>query len=469
VPDEPALDLRELDLSARRTVHVVGVGGAGMSAIALLLARMGHRVSGTDLRDSPVLARLAAAGVAVEASQRAANVPADADAVVYSTAVPADNVELAEARRRGIPVLHRSLALRALTRLRSSVAVAGSHGKTTTSSMLALVLRAAGLRPSFVIGGEVNEVGANAAFDAGDWLVVEADESDGTFLALEPAAAIVTSVEPDHLDHYGGFAALVEAFERFLAGVPGPRVVGVDDATAAGIATRVGGATTYGFASGATIRIVDYVGHRAGARFGLERDGAPLGVVELPVPGRHNAANATGAIALAGELGVRFDVAAAALRGFGGVARRFQHRGEVDGVSLVDDYAHLPAEVAAAIAAAREGGWAHVVVVFQPHRYTRTAALWRDFADAFTGADAVVVTDVYAAGEAPVAGVSGELVARAVAERHPGLALTYRPRRVDLLDVPRELAGPGDVVLTLGAGDLTTLPDEWLARRVGGA
>jgi UDP-N-acetylmuramate--alanine ligase len=468
VADEQVLDLSELDLSQPRTLHVVGVGGAGMSAIALLLARMGHRVSGSDLKDGPVLARLAAAGVTVEVSQRAANVPPDVDAVIYSTAVPDDNVELVEARRRGTPVLHRSRALRALTRLRSSVAVAGSHGKTTTSSMLALVLRAAGLHPSFVIGGEVNEVGANAAYDTGDWLVVEADESDGTFLALDPVAAIVTSVEPDHLDHYGGFTGLVDAFERFLAGVPGPRVLGVDDPAAADIAARLDRATTYGFSPDAAVRVVDYTGRRSGARFGLEHDGVALGVVELPVPGRHNAANAAAAVTLAAELGVPFEVAAGALRGFGGVARRFQHRGEVDGVTLVDDYAHLPTEVAAAIGAARDGGWRRVVVVFQPHRYTRTAALWRDFADAFEGADAVVVTDVYAAGEAPIAGVSGALVARAVLDAHPGFPLTYRPRRDELLDVPRAVAGPGDVVLTLGAGDLTTLPDEWLARRGAG-
>jgi len=463
VPDEQVLDLPELDLSTPRRLHVVGAGGAGMSAIALLLARMGHRVSGSDLKDSPALARLAAAGIEIAVPQRATNVPTDADAVIYSTAVPADNVELAAARRNGTLVLHRSRALRALTRLRSSVAVAGSHGKTTTASMLALVLRAAGLRPSFVIGGEVNEVGANAAFDRGDWLVVEADESDGTFLALEPAAAIVTSVEPDHLDQYGGFDGLVAAFDQFLSNVRGPRVVGVDDPAAADLARRTPGTTTYGFAPGASLRIVDYAGHRFGATFGVEADARPLGVLELPVPGRHNASNATGAVALALELGVDFDVAARALRGFGGVARRFQHRGEVGGVSLVDDYAHLPAEVAAAIAAAREGGWSRVIVVFQPHRYSRTAALWRDFARAFDGADVVVVTDVYAAGEAPIAGVSGGLVVRALVEQRPALPVSYLPRRSDLLDVLRALARPGDVVLTLGAGDLTTLPDEWLA------
>ncbi len=327
--------------------------------------------------------------------------------------------------------------------------------------MLALCLRAAGWHPSFLIGGDLNEVGANAAYDDGDWLVVEADESDGTFLELGPEAAIVTNVEPDHLDHYGGFPALVDAFARFLAAVPGTRVVCADDPIAARLAAATPGVRTYGWDS-PDYRVDDYDGGRAGSRFRLSRDGDPVGVVELPVPGRHNALNAAGAAALALELGVPFDAVAHALRGFGGVARRFQFRGEIDGVTLIDDYAHLPTEVASTLRAAREGGWARVVAVFQPHRYTRTARLWRDFADAFVDADTVVLTDVYAAGEAPQPGVSGRLVLRAVLDAHPGQPLTYLPRRADIVEHALRLARPGDVLLTLGAGDLTTVPDEWL-------
>jgi UDP-N-acetylmuramate--alanine ligase len=456
------MSLPPLDLTRPRRLHIVGVGGVGMSAIALLLVRMGHEVSGSDIKESVVLARLEAAGVRVIVGNRAENVPPTADAVVYSTAIPERNVELTAARELGVTVLHRSAALAALAATRRTIAVAGSHGKTTTSSMLALILRGAGWQPSFVIGGEVNEVGANAAFGNGEWLVVEADESDGTFLRLGPEAAIVTSVEPDHLDYYGGFEQLVAAFEQFVDGVPGPVVCCADDRIAARIAAARPRIRTYGRDAGAYYRIVDAESGDDAERFTLLADGRPLGELVVPLA-VHATTNATGAAALALELGVPFDAIAAALRGFGGVARRFERRGERDGVTFVDDYAHLPGEVAAAIATARRGGWQRVVAVFQPHRYTRTASLWRDFGGVFDEADAVVLTDVYAAGEIPIAGVSGRLVVHAVVDATPGLPVTYLPRHADLLDVPRRFARPGDVILTLGAGDLTTMPDAWLA------
>jgi UDP-N-acetylmuramate--alanine ligase len=434
-----------------------------MSAIALLLVRMGHEVSGSDIKQSVVLARLEAAGVRVSVGNRAENVPAEADAVIYSTAIPERNVELNTARELGVPVLHRSEALAALAATRRTIAVAGSHGKTTTSSMLALILRGAGWQPSFVIGGEVNEVGANAAYGGGEWLVVEADESDGTFLRLGPEAAIVTSVEPDHLDYYGGFEELVAAFEQFVDGVPGPVVLCTDDTIAARIAAARPRVRTYGRDAGAYYRIVDAETGADAERFTLLAGGRPLGELVVPLA-VHATTNAAGAAALALDLGVPFEAVAAALRGFGGVARRFERRGERDGVTFVDDYAHLPGEVAAAIATARRGGWRRVVAVFQPHRYTRTASLWRDFGGVFDQADVVVLTDVYAAGEIPIAGVSGRLVVHAVVDASPGLPVTYLPRPADLLDVPRRFARPGDVVLTLGAGDLTTMPDTWLGR-----
>jgi UDP-N-acetylmuramate--alanine ligase len=455
VPAEP------LDLSAPRRIHVVGIGGAGMSAIASVLARMGHTVSGSDLRDSRALTRLRAAGIDARVGHEAAHVTFDLDAVVVSTAIPATNPEVVAAQRLGIPVHRRAEALRALVATRRGIAVAGSHGKTTTSSMLALVLRGAGWRPTFLIGGDVNEVGTNAAYDDGEWLVVEADESDGTFLELPAEAAIVTNVEADHLDHYGSFAALVDAFVRFLEAVPGPRVVCADEPHAAAIAARVG-ARTYGFAPDAQYRIVRYEGGRHGSEVELTCDGAPLGTFSLPVPGAHNATNAVAAAALATELGVPFADVARSLAGFGGVARRFEFRGEVDGVTLVDDYAHLPSEVQAALRTARDGGWDRVVAVFQPHRYSRTASLWRDFADAFTDADLVVLTDVYAAGEAPRPGISGRLLVRAVLDAHPAASVVYLPHRADVVAVVPQLTRPGDVVVTLGAGDLTTVPDVWL-------
>jgi UDP-N-acetylmuramate--alanine ligase len=312
-----------------------------------------------------------------------------------------------------------------------------------------------------VIGGEVNEVGTNAAFGDGPWFVVEADESDGTFLHLAPEVALVTNVEPDHLDFYGGFDALVGAFEQFVASVPGPVVLCADDAVTARFAATRSGVRTYGVAPDAHYRIVDEVTSDRGCRFALEVGGKRAGDLAVPM-GVKVATNAAGAAAVALELGVEFDAVARALAGFGGVARRFQFRGERDGVAFVDDYAHLPSEVAAAIDTARHGPWNRVVTVFQPHRYTRTASIGRDFADAFGAADALVLTDVYAAGETPIPGVSGHIVLNAVLDRHPGLAVAYLPRRADLRDVPARMARPGDVVLTLGAGDLTTMPDVWL-------
>jgi len=454
----------DLDLSTPRALHIVGIGGAGMSAIAAVLSRMGHQVSGSDLKASRELERLRLLGVDARVGHDAANLPQSLDAVIVSSAIPPTNAEVRAATARGVAVLRRADALRAIVALRATIAVAGSHGKTTTASMLALILRAAGWHPSFVIGGDLNEVGTNALYDQGEHLVVEADESDGTFLELAPRDAVVTSVLPDHLDHYGSFAALVAAFERFLGGVPGLRVVCADDDVAARLAARLDErVVTYGFADASDYRIRGYTGERTGSRFVVEQHGVALGAVELPVPGRHNALNATGAVAVAVELGAPFDAVTRALGGFGGVTRRFQFRGQRDHVTFVDDYAHLPSDVVATIRAAREGGWKRVVAVFQPHRYTRTAALWRDFASAFSEADTVVLTDVYAAGEAPRPGVSGRLVLRAVLDAHPDLPVVYLPRRADLVAHVPKLARPGDLVLTLGAGDLTTVPDEWLA------
>jgi UDP-N-acetylmuramate--alanine ligase len=450
-----------LDLSVPRRVHIVGVAGAGMSAIALMLARMGHRVSGSDLNDAPVLARLRDAGVEVRVGNRADFVPPDADEVVYSTAVAPDNVELAAARDAGLAVMHRASALRALTTVHRSIGVAGSHGKTTTTSMLALILRAAGWRPSFVLGADVNELGANAHYGGGEWFVVEADESDGTFLHLDAEAAIVTNVEPDHLDHYGGFAPLVAAFEQFVDVVRGAVLCGADDRVAAEIAASRPWVRTFGRGDGADYRATGVERHGDRYRFSLEIDGRDAGELTVPV-GVCSVTNATGAAAMALELGAPFSAVYEALGSYQGVERRFQFRGARDGVDFVDDYAHLPGEVAAAIATAREGGWRRVVVVFQPHRYTRTASIGSTFADAFAGADTVVLTDVYAAGEPAIPGVSGRTVYDAVTRAHPDLDVRYVPRHADLLRVPDELAGPGDLVLTLGAGDVTALPDAWM-------
>jgi UDP-N-acetylmuramate--alanine ligase len=431
-----------------------------MSAIATVLAAMGHQVSGSDLKASATLDRLRSLGVEVAVGHQAAHV-AGVDVVAVSTAVPAANPEVVEAHRLGIPVLRRAEALAAITATRSTIAVAGTHGKTTTSSMLALILVEASLRPSFIIGGDITEIGSGAAWGEGEWLVVEADESDGTFLELERQVAVVTSVEADHLDHYGSLSAVEDAFADFLAGATEGRVVCSDDPAAARLGRAVG-AVSYGTASDAGYRMAGIVTGRGGSEFDVVHDGRRLGGIKLPVPGLHNARNACGALAAALVVGVPFEAAERALARYAGVARRFEFRGDRVGVSYVDDYAHLPGEVRAAVAAARDGGWTRVVVVFQPHRYSRTAALWQEFADAFAGADLLVVTDVYGAGEVPRPGVNGRLVVTAVQEAHPDAAVVYLPDHAELVAYLRRQLRAGDLCLTLGAGDLTLLPDELL-------
>ena len=447
-----------LDLGRPRRVHVVGVGGAGMSAIATVLADMGHSVSGSDLKGSPGLERLRARGLDVTVGHAAENL-GDVDAVTISTAVPATNPEVVAARERGIPVLRRADALAAIAGTRRTIAVAGTHGKTTTSSMLALVLVEAGLHPSFIIGGDVNEIGTGAVWDSGEWFVVEADESDGTFLELGAEVALVTNIEPDHLEHYGSYDGLLAAFGRFLAEAAGPRIVCADDEVAARVGREVG-AVSYGEAEDADYRLVDPVIERNGTTFSLHRRGVDLGRLHLPVPGRHNALNATAALVTGLELGASFEACRAAIERFAGVARRFEFRGEVDGITFVDDYAHLPTEVSAALEAASEGTWGRVVCVFQPHRFSRISDLWQDFGDAFGDADLLVVTDIYPAGEAPRPGVSGKLIVNAVLEADPWRALAYLPKRPDLVPYLCSVLRPGDLCLTLGAGDLTSLADE---------
>lgn len=452
-----------IDLSDKLKVHVIGVGGAGMRAIASVLVAMGHEVSGSDLRSSPGLDRLRAEGVHVTVGHSADNV-GEVDLVTRSTAVGSSNPEVQAATARSIPVVSRADILSAITRVRPSISVAGTHGKTTTSSMLALVMREAALAPSFIIGGELNEIGSGAVWsEPHGWFVVEADESDGTFLALESSAAIITSVEPDHLSHYGSEEALVDAFSNFVEGVSGPVVVCLDDVGAAELDGRPN-VITYGTDPRSDWVINHYVSSRASATFSITGPDGPLGSFELATPGLHNVRNATAAVVMAIEVGADVDAARRALGRFGGVARRFQLRGERDGVTFVDDYAHLPTEVEAALEAAGHGEWDRVVCVFQPHRYSRTGDLWRDFATSFDKASLVVITDIYAAGEVPLPGVNAKLIVDAVLESKGWSDLAYIPHREDLRKYLSERLRPGDLCLTLGAGDLTTLPDEMLLR-----
>ncbi len=352
-----------------------------MSAIAIALAEMGHDVSGSDLRDHPVLERVRAAGVTVTVGHER-SVVHGVDAVTASTAIPERNIELVEARTTGVTVLTRAGMLAAICAQARSLGVAGTHGKTTTTSMLMLILAEAGLRPSFVVGGDVTDVGTGAQWTGSEWFVVEADESDGTHLELPLHGTILTNVEVDHLDHYGTFEGIVDGFDRYLAGIAGPKVVCGDDPVAAGLAERHG-ALTYGISEGVDVRAVDVAATTGAFTFTLVRDGVRIVDIELPLRGVHNVVNATGAAAMAMEVGVDPAHIARALAKFGGVARRFDIRGVDAGATFVDDYGHLPTEIAAVLAAARGSGdgWQRVIAVFQPNRYNRIAEIWADYAE----------------------------------------------------------------------------------------
>ena len=462
-------------LGRTRRIHFVGVGGIGMSGIAELLANLGYVVTGSDGRRSDVTARLeSACGVTVFEGHAAGNV-GDAEVVVYSSAVKRTNPEIAEAERRGIPVIPRAEMLAELMRLRFSVAVAGSHGKTTTTSMIALVLERAGLDPTAVIGGRLSVFGSNARLGRGQYMVAEADESDRSFLMLLPSIAVMTNIDYEHMDTYGSFEELQRAFVEFANKVPfyGSVVACVDDphvrAACASITRRV---VTYGLDAPADAAEPPAIAGRDvelgpfGGRCTVHRRTAsgetPLGKLALTVPGRHNLQNALAAVAVAVELGIDFAGVAATLHDFHGAERRFERLGEAAGVLVVDDYGHHPTEIAAVLAAAKVTLGRRLVVAFQPHRYTRTERLMREFGPAFADADEVVLTDIYAASEEPIPGVTVEALAESVGRA------TGRPVRVvKAIDrLAEELAAaarPGDAVLTLGAGSIAAVPKQLLA------
>jgi UDP-N-acetylmuramate--alanine ligase len=459
-----------IDLSERGRYHVIGVGGPGMSAIAIVLAEMGHEVSGSDLRVHPVFERLEIAGVRLTVGHERAVVHG-VDAVTASSAIPERNIEWDEAKSLGVPALRRAGMLASICAQARSVAVAGTHGKTTTTSMLAMVLSEAGWAPSFVVGGDVAELGTGAHWTGGEWLVVEADESDGTHLELPLHGTILTNVEVDHLDHYGDFDAIVASFDAYLRAIDGPKVVCGDDPLTARLA-RTHGATTYGVSDDVDVRAVVLDGSGGVQRFAVsvrDADGShrPLGEVRLPLRGVHNVVNACGVIAMAHRLGVPFDATVRALERFGGVARRFDVRGVEGGATFVDDYAHLPTEIDVVLRAARESGdgWQRIIAVFQPNRYNRMAVLSPAYADAFTSADLVVLTDIYPSGTEPIPGVTGKLVVNAVCEAHPEQRVVWLPHRDELVSFLAAEVGPGDVCISMGCGDIAALPDEVMTRR----
>ncbi len=436
-----------------------------MSAIAQVLHERGVRVTGSDLKDSRYARALADMGIEVRIGHSAENLK-DPEIVVVSSAIPDSNPELSEARRRGLPVWPRAKMLAHLAEDRKTIAVAGTHGKTTTSSMIASMCAGMGLDPTFLIGGELNDMGANARCGAGDLYVVEADESDGSFLHLSPDIAVVTNIEADHLDHYTGINDVTEAFCEFVARVPedGSLVVWGDDPRAEMIASRcLGRVVTYGEGEACAVRCAEIMTSPQGASFRVTFPDGREVTAELAVLGHHNALNATGALAVAWLLGCDVTEAAAAVSVFSGVRRRFEDVGEGDGVRVVDDYAHHPTEVRATIAAARGAGHERVWVVFQPHRYSRTQALGSDFGRSFVGADRVVLMEVYGAGETPIPGVSGKTVLDAALAFDPRSRVAYFPHRADVTPFLRREVRRGDLVITMGAGDVTTLGPE-LAR-----
>jgi len=449
-------------------IHFVGIGGIGMSGIAEVLLNLGYEVAGSDLRESDITRRLAAQGGRIRVGHRAEHVE-DADVVVISSAVRKDNPEVVEARRRSIPVIPRAEMLAELMRLKYGVAVAGSHGKTTTTSMVAAVLDRASLDPTVVIGGKVNSLGTNARLGSGDYLVAEADESDGSFIKLTPTIAVVTNIDPEHLDHYGDLEHLKETFLDFVNKIPfyGLSVLCLESENVQALLPRVEKRyVTYGTSPQADYSLRDVHLDGLTARFTPIRRGEALEPVTLGMVGRHNVLNALAVIAVADELEIPFSVAREALCEFGGVQRRFTIRGEVGGITVVDDYGHHPAEIKATLLGAREGFRRRVVAVFQPHRYSRTQLLFDQFATAFYDADVVLVTEIYAAGEDPIPGLSARTVAAAMRD-HGHRDVSYCQTAPELLETLRGRVEAGDLVITLGAGDVWKVGQELLERLRG--
>jgi UDP-N-acetylmuramate--alanine ligase len=454
-------------------IHFVGIGGIGMSGIAEVLLTLGYEVSGSDLKDADITRRLASLGGRICIGHDGGNL-GDADVVVVSSAVRRDNPEVLAARRRSIPVIPRAEMLAELMRLKYGIAVAGSHGKTTTTSMVAAVLDKAGLDPTVVIGGKVNSLGSNARLGRGEYMVAEADESDGSFVKLSPALAVVTNIDPEHLDHYGDIEHLKRAFLDVVNKIPfyGLSVLCLDSENVQSLLPYVEKrAVTYGTTSQADYSARGVSLDGLTATFTPIRRGEALDPISLKMVGRHNVLNALATLAVADELEIPTAVTREALGEFGGVQRRFTVRGLTQDVMVVDDYGHHPAEIRATLAGARESFPRRIVVVFQPHRYSRTQLLFDQFATAFYDAAVVVVTEIYAAGEDPIEGVSARALAEAI-RGHGHRDVLFRSSRTELLETLIGTVRPGDLLLTLGAGDIWRVGQELLEeleRRTSGS
>jgi UDP-N-acetylmuramate--alanine ligase len=444
-------------------IHFVGIGGIGMSGIAELLLNLGYEVSGSDLKPGPATERLSALGGKILAGHAAENVH-DANVVVVSSAVRPDNVEVLAAKKLQIPVIPRAEMLAELMRLKYGVAIAGSHGKTSTTSMIATVLVHGGYDPTVVIGGRLNAFGSNAKLGKGEFLVAEADESDGSFLKLSPTLAVVTNIDREHLDHYAGLAEIQAAFTVFVNKVPfyGAAVLCLDDPNVQAILPRVERRIlTYGTSNQADL-VASHIEYRDfGCTYQVRYRGNPQGTVALLTPGRHSVLNSLAAVAIGLELEIPVAKIIAALGAFQNADRRFQIKGEKAGVLVVDDYGHHPTEIMATLSAARSSSDRRIVAVFQPHRYTRTQALGEEFALAFNDADLVIVLPIYAAGEDPIAGVTASALADRI-KKHGHRDVTLAPDFPAALHILRERLQASDLLLTLGAGDVWKIGEQWL-------
>ncbi len=439
-------------------IHFVGIGGIGMSGIAEVLMNHGYRVQGSDLKASPITRRLAEKGAEVFIGQKAENL-AGAEVIVVSTAIKPGNAELDAARARGLPVVRRAEMLAELMRLKSNVAVAGTHGKTTTTSMVAALLDGGGMDPTVINGGIIHAYGSNARMGAGDWMVVEADESDGTFNRLPATIAIITNIDPEHMDHYGSFDALREAFYTFVSNIPfyGVAVCCIDHPEVQSLVGRITDrrVLTYGMNPQADVRVKNLRYKGGKAYFDVAMKVGQIKGLELPMPGDHNVLNATAAIATALHLGVTAEEIKAALKGFGGVNRRFTRVAEVGGVTIIDDYAHHPVEIAAVLKAARQSTEGRVIAVHQPHRFSRLADLFEEFCACFNDADTAVIAPVFAAGEAPIEGVDHVTLAAGLVTHGHKNAMVIEGED-GLAALVKAEAKPGDMVICLGAGTISS-------------
>lgn len=447
-------------------IHFVGIGGIGMSGIAEVLLNLGYKVSGSDLKDTEITQKLKNRGAIIYHGHNPENLK-DADVVVVSSAVRIDNVEVKAAQERSIPVIPRAEMLAELMRLKYGIAVAGAHGKTTTTSLVAAVLSQGGIDPTVVIGGKLNVLGSNAILGSGEFMIAEADESDGSFLKLSPTIAIVTNIDSEHLDHYRDLDEIKEAFLAFINKIPfyGLAIVCLDDSNVQDLIPKVNKRfLTYGLSVQADLRACDLIHEGMTTRFTVFLHGEKLGEIKLKIPGKHNVYNALASVACGLELEIPFSAIKEALQEFGGVQRRFQIKGEVNGVLLVDDYGHHPNEIKATLSTAKLVWNRRMIVVFQPHRYTRTQYLFNEFLTAFYQADILILTEIYPAGEDPIPGIGAKKLFKGIKE-HSQKQVLFIPDKEGIVNGLLSLMKPGDVVIFMGAGDIWQVGEELLKSR----